>query len=289
VHAGPDGQWAGAERLPDVGWQGVLRTWNIPGATLNDLPTDLMTGIRLAQLPRQGMATYRVGALVRNRSQSTVYVVQADGAWPVDHERTLQVLGLGEREVVMVDDAEFAQIARNAGSCVAGIRCYSHALATTCPSTQPAGGAEASAAAAVEAETETDEQAVDSSPPFIVNNIAVTLDTNPGGNWPLWVWNESLWQGDWPGLTDTVCAIGGGTVHSCNPTYVESGDLLWLNGEVPGGWLVEAQADGSVSDRIARIAIRGLEYPLRAQRGNPTAGECMYRFAPANDVHCRLR
>lgn len=292
VHAGPDGQWGSAERLPDIGWQGVLRTWNIPGATLNDLPTDLMVGIRLAQLPRQGMATYRVGSLVRNRSQSTVYVVQADGAWPVDHERTLQVLGLGAREVVMVEDGEFAQIARNAGSCAAGVRCFTHAMATACPSDP----VEVSMASNMDDLSDEVLPVTDASPPepivpdpFLVKNITVTLENDPGGNWPLWVWNESAWQGDWPGLTDTVCAIGGGTVHSCNPAYVESGDLIWLNGEVPGGWLVEARADGGVTDRIADIAIGGVEYPLRPLRGNPPVGECMYRFAPSNDVHCRMQ
>jgi hypothetical protein len=90
-------------------------------------------------------------------------------------------------------------------------------------------------------------------------------------------------------LSDTVCAIGGGVEHTCSPEYVESGDLIWLNGEVPGGWLVEATPDGGVRDRIARIALGGVEYPIRPQRGNPPAGECMYRLAPSNDVHCRLR
>jgi hypothetical protein len=295
VHAGADSQWAGAERLPTVGWQGVLKTWHLPGSTLDEIPTDLMLGVPLQTLPRVGLATYRTGSLVRNTTSSTVYLIQGDGAWPVDHIRTLELLGLGEREVVMVGDAEFAQIARNAGSCGADVRCYRASLATTCRSAPVV--AEVTAQAADFNQTDLSEEALelelalDSSPlepgghPQLVT---VTLDQSPVGNWPLWLWNESRWLGDWPGLSDTTCAIGAGPVHSCSPTHLESGNLIWLNGEVLGGWLVEA-ADGRLVDRIHSVEIGGQTYPINEVRGQPRRGECTYRSPPTNDLQCRLR
>lgn len=131
------GAWAASDRyrmkLPDDGWQGVLKTWGIAASTYDDLESNDELGDILSHYPRQsGLAIYRDGSLVSPIEDSAVYVMSDGAAMPIDRWETLLLLGWENREVVEVDEDEFEAIVSVRGSCTIDSYCLTSEDVTTC-------------------------------------------------------------------------------------------------------------------------------------------------------------
>jgi len=120
-------------KLPDDGWQGVLKTWGITASTYDDLQSDDELGGLLSNYPtRSGAGTYRDGSLVSTIEDSAVYVMQSGVARPIDRWETLLLLGWEDRAVVEVESDEFDDIVTLRGSCGVDSYCLTSEDVATC-------------------------------------------------------------------------------------------------------------------------------------------------------------
>lgn len=126
-----------------------------------------------------------------------------------------------------------------------------------------------------DADTDADTDADSDADTDGVLTVEVTLDSGVSGG-KLWIFNRSTWGGSWGSACDTG---SGGETLSCS-IEGEPGDLIQINGERSGGYLVEA----GPSDKLNGIAIDDCSYSVNS---SGTSG-CVYTSNGSGgyDLYC---
>ncbi len=120
----------------DMAWDQVLATWGLQYSSTN-LPPQVASGdSRLTDwIPQEENAKFRNGTILREQSNSDIYIVSSGVAVPVVDWNTYLFLGYGRREIVWIPDGAIASILFSQGSCLFGEWCIDMEVATSCGET----------------------------------------------------------------------------------------------------------------------------------------------------------
>jgi hypothetical protein len=119
--------------------------------------------------------------------------------------------------------------------------------------------------------------------------VEVTKDSSwcsdSGETWELWIFNQSDWVGNWPGLSSPDYIATGGSNTLSGSINAQSGDLLWVFGQCSDGSYI---ATGG-SEHYSSIVIGGDTATLNYSTTDdtPPAGECNKR-STADEPVCQV-
>ncbi len=191
-------------------------------ATADEVPT--------AYTSADGTVTLHEGELVKESSESDVYVISEGVAMPIESWDVLLKLGWGERPITTIDDGTIEEIVGAVGSCAADIWCLDHDLLEACETTNPAnvGGSEDTAS-----EEENETEAVDPS--------SMLEGEIEDGEFGLVFLPPDGYEAEHITLTGTAIDAEGNTLYAERELASENGDTaLW--------WTTMAFEDGGVFD-----------------------------------------
>lgn len=121
------------QHVGNTAWEQVFASWGL--AYNADHPPEVYSqdDAFFADVPeRSGTAPFRDGSIVKESSESDVYIVSGGVALPVKDWETYLRLGFGERELLVVDDGDIAQVMDHVGNCASGTWCLDSEAVTTC-------------------------------------------------------------------------------------------------------------------------------------------------------------
>lgn len=120
-------------RVTAADWQPVLKSWGVNVSSLDDLPMEDVIGMDVSAFDMDAEpAVFRDGTLMREMSDSTVYVVSNKIAMPVLDWHTYLLMGMGPRDLMWVDDDVVGSVHTRVGSCSVNAHCLSPEDITTC-------------------------------------------------------------------------------------------------------------------------------------------------------------
>lgn len=111
----------------------VLISWSVPGEVLLHPPIWNDTDSRFSSYAlREGFLPFRPGTLVRESSNSAVFLVVYGAALPIDSWQTLTKLGFASHPILYVDDGVIAQVMSLVGMCGNDVYCLTQDSVETC-------------------------------------------------------------------------------------------------------------------------------------------------------------
>ncbi len=114
-------------------WEEVLRSWGMGYSSSDSIPVyDPDSQYEYLWPVRNGMAMFRDGSLVRERSSSTVYFISDGAAVPFFSWEVYLRMGYFSREIIWLDDGQLQQIHRIIGDCQGGFLCLNDLVTSRC-------------------------------------------------------------------------------------------------------------------------------------------------------------
>lgn len=120
-------------RVTASDWQPVMKSWGVNVSSLDDLVMESELGMDVSAFDVDSEpAVFRDGTLMREMSDSAVYVVSDKVAMPVLDWHTYLLMGNGPRDMMWVDDDVVGTVHSRVGSCSVNAHCLSPEDITTC-------------------------------------------------------------------------------------------------------------------------------------------------------------
>ncbi|MFH1405356.1 MAG: MopE-related protein [Patescibacteria group bacterium] len=114
-------------------WQSVLLSWGLSFSESNQPEILSQTSNMFVNWPvRSGYVKFRDGSLIREQSNSTLYVVSDGSAFPFFDWNTYLLLGFFNRSVIFTDNGALEAVQGNVGSCTSFYGCVELQHATNC-------------------------------------------------------------------------------------------------------------------------------------------------------------
>ncbi len=121
------------QRVGNTAWEQVFASWGLVYDSDNPPAVYEENDPFFTDYPeRSGNAPFRDGTVVKESSQSDVYVISDGVALPVDDWATYLLLGFEAREIVTVDSGEVSQVMDRVGDCASDVWCLDAEAVTTC-------------------------------------------------------------------------------------------------------------------------------------------------------------
>ncbi len=120
-------------RVIEDSWEKVLGSYGLEYSVYT-LPSQYsLKALKYLQWPvNNGLAMFRNGTLVKEKSRSDVYVVTNSMAVPIKDSSVFRLLGYSDKSIQVIDDGSLNEIMNSVGSCSVSMMCLDLALAQTC-------------------------------------------------------------------------------------------------------------------------------------------------------------
>lgn len=120
-------------KVGQTAWEGVMQSWGLPYTSSNQPAMVDWSHEYLTQWSvKPGTAVFRPGSLVKEYSQSAVYVAAVDRAFPIKNWSVYLLLGFYKLPVVLVPDGSMLAVQGQVGACESGVNCVDLAVVTSC-------------------------------------------------------------------------------------------------------------------------------------------------------------